>query len=272
MIEWIAVFGSALIFGIANFRRKPLLAKIEVNESLFWEGLGNLPLAIVILFLFPVTLDSQFLLLCLASAFLAALAVFAFFHAVRSGYVSAATAVMNLNSHIAAFLAFFVFAEVFTLRIAFGILLAALVVILLTKSKTVGPGKWLLFAVASMAFFSLKNLIDKTLSMGYNPLLATAIISFMLAAMYAVPLVFSKRKATTEIRMKFFSNGILISIAFASLFLSFNMLPLSVAVPIIGLNTLVTALLGVYFLKEKLDRRAWLAIALAVVSVWLLAA
>lgn len=271
MIEWMYLFTAVLLFGIVNFLRKILMRGIETSEAPFWEALGFIPAMVIVFLTIPIVLSTDFLLLCIASAVFVSLAVIMLYRALQDGYVSIVTAVANLNTHLSAFLALIIFTEPFSFRLIFGILLAASVIILLTKSKTVKPGKWLGFSILSLLFFALKNLVDKTLSVGYDPLSAFAVISFISLFVYFVPFALGKRTASNKVILKLAGNGVLISIAFASLFMAFSLVPLSIAAPVAGMNMLVTALLGVYFLKEKLDRRAWIAIVIALVSIWLLA-
>lgn len=271
MIGWLCLLVSVLFFGIANFRRKPFLEHAYPYEAQFWEGFGLVPAALLVLLTTPFAMGPGLLMLSAASAFFVTLAVLALYRALEDGQVSVVTAIANLNTHASAFLAFIVFSELFTPRIIAGILLAALVVVMLSKSGTARPGKWLLFSLISLAFFAVKNIVDKAISVSYNPLVGFAFVSLFGAAFYTIPFIFAKHRASNRTKLKLISNGALISIGFATLFIAFSLMPLSIAAPVASMNLLVTALLGAYFLREKLDTRAWLAIALALASVWLLA-
>ena len=177
MIEWLYMLASLLAFGFANFFRKIILKGAEPTEAPFWESVGYIPAILFVLLTVPLTFSTEFLLLCLASGLLAAVAVTMLYWALKDGYVSTVTAIANLNTHVAAFLAFIILAEAFTPRLVLGILLAALVIILFAKSKTIKPGKWLAYSLLALLFFALKNLVDKTLSMGYDPMFAFAMVS-----------------------------------------------------------------------------------------------
>lgn len=271
MIEFVYLVSAILFFGVANFRRKIIMKNVELTEAPFWESFGFLPLIILVFLTIPITLETNFLLMCAASAVLISGAVGFLYFSLNDGYVSIVTTITNLNTHMAAIVAFLVFAEPFSFRLLAGISLAAFVIILLTKSKTVKPGKWLGFSLISLVFFALKNLVDKNISTSYEPLAGIAVISLFSIIVYGIPFAIGKKKATNKSKFVLATNGFLISIAFASLFMAFSILPLSIAAPVMGMNLLVTVLLGSYFLKEKLDRRAWIAVVLAVISVWLLA-
>lgn len=271
MIEWLYMLMSMLFFGIGNFNRKIIIKGLSTQEAIFWESIGMLPVVAFVFLTMHVPLTADFLGVCAVSAVLAAAATALYYIAIGKGYVSVVTTVVNLNTHVGALLAFLIFAEVFSLRLLAGILLAAVVVVLLGCDKALKPGKWMLFALLSLSGFAVKGLVDKVLTTAYDPLLAVGTVMFFTILIYALPFAASQKRSTTKRKAKLVGNGLIIGVAVLALFMAFSLVPLSIAFPVIGMNILVTVLLAAYFLKERLDRRAWLAIALAVLSVWLLA-
>jgi drug/metabolite transporter (DMT)-like permease len=271
MLNWVYMFGAMFLFGVVNFNRKIITKGIPTREALFWEGIGMLPLSAFVFLTMQVPLTLEFVGVCVVSAVLAAAATGFFYLAIGKGYVSAVTTVVNLNTQVGAVLAFVVFAEAFSFRLLAGIVLAAVVVLIMGYDKKLKPGKWMLFALLSLGAFAFKGLVDKYLTISYAPLLAVGTVMFITVLTFMFAFVFSEKKSTLERKVKLVGNGVLVSFAVFSLFMAFSLVPLSIAFPVIGMNTLVTVLLASYFLKERLDKRAWLAVALAVLSVWLLA-
>ena len=271
MIEWLALLVAVVFFGVANFRRKGFTRHASHYEAPFWESLGFLPVMALVLLFHPLRLSFDFILLSFGSAALVIFATLFFYRALKGGQVSIATTIASLSTHVSAFLAFIVFSEAFTARIIGGIILAATTVLLLTKSRTVRVGRWLLYAFLALFFFAFKNLIDKQISVSYDPLSGFVMISLLSIVMYASVWLPSKKRAPDKTKLKLASNGVLIAIAYAMALVAYSKLPLSVAAPVLGMNLLVTVMLGTSLLGERLDRRAWLGIAIALASVWLLA-
>lgn len=268
MIGWLALLVAVILFGVANFRRKAFMEHASAYEAPFWESIGFIPLALLALLYSPPPADASFFLLSFGSAAFVFFAIVLFYKALSDGFVSVVTATINLNTAASALLAFFVFSEAATPRALAGIALAAAAIVFLSGAHIREPGRWLLFSLASLFFFAIKNLFDKQLSVSYNPMAAFAVVSLITVALYSVLWAFSRHKAPPHVRLKLASNGLLISGAFAALFFAYSKLPLSVAAPVAGMNLVVTALLGIYLLREN---SSWLGIAFAAASVWLLA-
>jgi drug/metabolite transporter (DMT)-like permease len=271
MIEWLYVFASMLFFGLVNFNRKLLTKGIGTWEAVFWESLGFWPLILFMFLTTPLSFPPNMVVLCLGSALLYAVGMFSFFRALREGFVSAVATVTNLNGPIGALLAFIVLSEAFSGRLLLGIVAAAGVVFLLGNSKAIKPGNWLVLSLLSAVLLASKSLVDKSLAVTYSPLFTLAVITLFSTCIYFVPFAIGKKKATLKRKAALAGNGLLLAAAAVTMFLAFSALPLSIVLPVINMNTVITVFLGAYLLKERLDRRALLAVVLALVSIWLVA-
>ncbi|OIO26873.1 hypothetical protein AUJ15_00230 [Candidatus Micrarchaeota archaeon CG1_02_55_41] len=272
---WFYVFASFFLYGFAHFYRKTALEGIDPLVAGFVETISQFLVAWLAVFAFSQLTLQGFSIESVAAGFAVFAASACVFLALRSGYVSSVSTVINLNALVSVPLAIAFLGEFLSLRAAAGVALAILVVPLFRSARPASSGNWLKYSLLAMFFFGVMNHFNAFVTRSIGAFLAYAFLMTSAAAFFSV-LVFSRK--TRELHAlrfasleKLFFSGLVFATATLCMLKAFSLGPASIVVPAVNLNFLVTALLGVVFYKEALGSRGLLAVALAVVSVWLLA-
>ncbi|MBS3060537.1 MAG: EamA family transporter [DPANN group archaeon] len=268
-----AVLG-ALLIGAGAFYRKVALKNIEPSVAALIESTGSAIISWVAVLLFGVSVSLQHAIWPLAGGFFTFLAIMFVYTALKTGPVSTITTIYNLNAVIAVPLGILLLGETLNSTASVGILLSIIVIFLVYSPEKIRGGAWLLHAIGAMASFGIMNYFIKSSADLMNPLLGFAILStstlLFLIVYNATMKAREIRKVKSAALKDFAIVSVLLSLGVISIFRAFALGPLSVVVPIANMNLIPTVFLSALVLKEKLDKKTWLAIALALPTVWLL--
>ncbi len=131
----------------------------------------------------------------------------------------------------------------------------------------------LFLAFLSMSFFGLYYFLVKILT-EYISSLAIALISNVVALLFVYLYLYFSKSPILSYRKRDIALSLIISVPVAVgliiLYLAIERGPVSVVIPVIGLNSMVAVLLGIAILREKITLRKGLGVLLAVFAVVLL--
>ena len=131
----------------------------------------------------------------------------------------------------------------------------------------------LFLAFLSMSFFGLYYFLVKILT-EYISSLAIALISNVVALLFVYLYLYFSKSPILSHRKRDVALSLIISVPVAVgliiLYLAIERGPVSVVIPVIGLNSMVAVLLGIAILREKITLRKGLGVLLAVFAVVLL--
>ena len=131
----------------------------------------------------------------------------------------------------------------------------------------------LFLAFLSMSFFGLYYFLVKILT-EYISSLAIALISNVVALLFVYLYLYFSKSPILSHRKRDIALSLIISVPVAVgliiLYLAIERGPVSVVIPVIGLNSMVAVLLGIAILREKITLRKGLGVLLAVFAVVLL--
>jgi transporter family protein len=132
---------------------------------------------------------------------------------------------------------------------------------------------YLFLAFLSMSFFGLYYFLVKILT-EYISSLEIALISNVVALLFVYLYLYFSKSPILSHRKRDIALSLIISVPVAVgliiLYLAIERGPVSVVVPVIGLNSMVAVLLGIAILREKITLRKGLGVLLAVFAVVLL--
>ena len=131
----------------------------------------------------------------------------------------------------------------------------------------------LLLAFLSMSFLGLYYFLVKILT-EYISSPAIALISNVVALLFVYLYLYFSKSPILSHRKKDIALSLIISVPVAvgliMLYLAIERGPVSVVIPVIGLNSMIAVLLGIAILREKITMRKGLGVLLAVFAVILL--
>jgi transporter family protein len=132
---------------------------------------------------------------------------------------------------------------------------------------------YLFLTFLSMSSFGVYYFLVKTLSMHVSsPVIA--LISNAVALLVIYSYIFFTKVPILPKRKKYIFYSLIISVPIAIgiliLYLAIERGPVSIVMPIIGINSMVAVLLGISFLREKVTIRKGLGVFLAIAAIILL--
>lgn len=139
---------------------------------------------------------------------------------------------------------------------------------------------YITWALVGMAGYSLTTLLVKLATRGgqFSSFLVLALATLIVcSAAFTVVLLrgelqrLSAKDLVSPSAWLSYATGVALTVAVMSLFRALSLGPASVVVPVYGMFIVGGAVLGILFLHEPLTARKLLGVALAVVSVFLIA-
>ena len=132
---------------------------------------------------------------------------------------------------------------------------------------------YLILAFLSMSSFGVYFYLVKILSV-HIPSPVIALISNVVALLVIFSYLYSTKTPILPKRKKYIVYSLIISVPLAfhalTLYLAIDRGPVSVVMPIIGINSMIAVLLGISILREKVTVRKGLGILLAMSAIILL--
>jgi len=203
--------------------------------------------------------------------------------ALRSGMVSIVSVITAGYPAIAVFLAIAILGEALSIKEIMGVLLVILAIIFLAlpqrakiaKEKKSGSStKWLFWSIMAFIFWGIWAIPSKMAieGLGESDFIFVDGLT-MIVVWIPLWLVIEKGKMSMDLRKISFSTiaGILASVGTISLFLAIANGQVSIVTPLTSIYPLVTILLARIALKERLNWLQFLAIALGIVGIVMLA-
>lgn len=189
-----------------------------------------------------------------------------YFYALRWGDVNKVVPVDKSSTIITMLLAFFILKEPITVPMLAGMIFIAIGTYLMIEKKRIEsePNEkkaWFFFAVASAIFAALTSILGKIGITGIESNLGTAIRTIVVLIMgWIIVWIQRKEREIHQIDKKSWIYLILSGIATGASWLCYYRAlqdgPASIVVPIDKLSIIVTTLLAVFLLKEKLSKKA----------------
>lgn len=278
------VFGvaAAIIFGVADVLLKVAVGGKDSRAFLLLTLAGSLPLCILAVLMFDARLPPELfspaiLFSAVAASLCASLGWDAFFRGLESGRVSVLAPLTGLCAVVAVLACVLFLGEPFDLQIAsafvlavFGAFLCSLdsfsqIRKLISPAPELGYGLRAILGFGFAVFFSL--IVVRSVGPYWDMLIARILIPLFLLAAY--------RKSLSGFSRKFSRHGFSLLVAvtllywLAAMLYDFALLRgvASLAAPIVSSSPAITAVIGVYFLREKIAPVQKLGIVLVLAAI-----
>jgi len=279
---WIVyALASALFAGIMS-----ILAKIGIKNTDSNLATALRTIVVVIfawLMVFVVgsqytirAIDTKSLVFLVLSGFATGASWLCYFKALQIGDVNKVVPVDKSSTVLTMLLSFIILGEEITwVKVVAMILIGAGTYLMIERkentSGTVKGYKWLFYAILSAVFASLTAILGKVGIEGVDSNLGTAIRTIVVLVMaWLIVFMQGKQKQIRSIDKRSWIfiglSGFATGLSWLCYYRSLQEGPASVVVPIDKLSILVTVAFGCFFLKEKLNRKPAVGLALILVG------